>query len=92
MEFDCIDDGEISTYEYFKDEFSKLGFKTPEIVFWNVRARNVHFPVTNEFGVKLISGSSAKIISMVTENISVDPYEFMMECLEKYSCFDSIEI
>lgn len=92
MEFDCIDDGDISTYEYFKNEFSKLGFNAPEIVFWNVRARNVHFPVTNEKGVKLISGASAKIISMVTENISVDPYEFMMTCLEKYSCFDSIEI
>ena len=92
MEFDCLTNARISTFEYFENEFNKLGFKMPEIVFWNVRARDIHFPVVNKLGVKLISGSSAKIIEMVTNNLSVDAYQFMLECLEKYSFIDNLEI
>ena len=94
MEFDCIEeDNEISTYEFFKKEFEKLGFKLPEVVFWNVRARSTHLPVTmNEANVKLVSGASSSIIDMVTKNDSTTPYEMMLKCLEKYSCFDSLII
>lgn len=91
MEFDCLPDSNMSTFEKFQSEFEKLGYTMPEIVFWNVRARDIHFPVMNELGVKLISGSSSKIINMVTNNISIDAYAFMEECLEKYSCFDEIK-
>ena len=94
MEFDCIEeDNEISTYEFFKKEFEKLGFKLPEVVFWNVRARSTDLPVTmNEANVKLVSGASSSIIDMVTKNDSTTPYEMMLKCLEKYSCFDSLII
>ena len=94
IEFDCIEeDNEISTYEFFKKEFEKLGFKLPEVVFWNVRARSTHLPVTmNEANVKLVSGASSSIIDMVTKNDSTTPYEMMLKCLEKYSCFDSLII
>ena len=94
MEFDCIEeDNEISTYEFFKKEFEKLGFKLPEVVFWNVRARSTHLPVTmNEANVKLVSGASSSIIDMVAKNDSTTPYEMMLKCLEKYSCFDSLII
>ena len=94
MEFDCIEeDNEISTYEFFKKEFEKLGFKLPEVVFWNVRARSTHLPVTmNEANVKLVSGASSSIIDMVIKNDSTTPYEMMLKCLEKYSCFDSLII
>ena len=93
MEFDqCVEDASVSTFEYFKKEFENIGYDMPEVVFWNVRARDVHFPVMNEFGVKLVSGASAKIISMVTNNESKNAYDFMIECLEKYSCFDKIKI
>lgn len=94
MEFDCLEeDDEISTFEFFKNEFEKLGYKLPELVFWNVRARSTHLPVTmNEANVKLVSGASSSIIDMVTKNDSTTPYEMMLKCLEKYSCFDSLII
>lgn len=92
MEFDYGVDINQSTFETIKSNFKEKGFKLPEVVFWNVRSRNVHFPTTNEMGVKLISGSSAKVISMITNNSSIDPYNFMLECLEKYSCFDDVVI
>ena len=92
MEFDCMKNATISTYEYFKSELEAFGFKMPEIVYWNVRARNIHFPVMNELGVKLVSGASNKIIEMITNFDNVNPYQFMLECLKKYSVFDEIKI
>ena len=93
MEFDCLGKKNTSTFEEFKDKFKELGYEMPELVFWNVRSRSTHLPVTkNEKNVKLISGSSSNVIDMVTTNSSKTPYEFMLECLEKYSCFDNIVI
>lgn len=93
MQFDyATGNSKNSTFENFKIEFEELGYKMPEVVFWNVRARSVNFPTINEKGVKLISGASQKVINMVTNNDAEDPYEFMLKCLENYSCFDEIEI
>ncbi len=92
MEFDCVENASKSTFENFKEEFSNLGYDMPEVVFWNVYARKNQFPTINEEGVKLISGSSSKIIDMVTNNEMFNAYEFMLKCLEKYSCFDEIKL
>ena len=92
MQFDQASNVRKSTFENFKVAFGKLGYKMPEIVFWNVRARSINFPTFNEMGVKLISGASQKVINMVTNNESENAYEFMLKCLEKYSCFDEIKI
>lgn len=92
MEFDVVED-EVTSYEFYKNKFEQAGFKLPEVVFWNVRARDTHLPVTmSEENVKLVSGASASIIDMVTKNESKTPYQMMLECLEKYSCFDSLVI
>lgn len=94
MEFDCCsDNAEISTFEYFKTEFNKIGYEMPQLVFWNVRARNTHLPVTkDEKGVILVSGSSQNVIDMVCNNEAFNPYEFMLKVLQKYSCFDKINL
>ena len=93
MEFDCAVDSNDSTFEVFKKKFEDLGYKLPEVVFWNVRARSTHVPVKmNEENVKLVSGASSSIIDMVTKNEAYNPYDMMIKCLEKYSCFDSIVI
>lgn len=92
MEFDNCAEG-VSTFEYYKSKFEKEGYKLPEIVFWNVEARNAHLPVTeNEKGVKLVSGASANIFSSVTSGDLkvVTPYEFMLKMLEPYNEFDNI--
>ncbi len=91
MEFDCIKESRNSTFEVLKKEFAKHGFKLPEIVFWNVRARGIHFPTTNEQNIKLVSGASPKIIEMITKNQDVDGYQFMVQCLEKYSFLNEIK-
>ena len=92
MEFNPSFDIKKTTYEKFKEEFEKAGFELPEVVFWNVRARNVHLPVKQEEHVKLVSGASQNIIDMVVNNDNVTPYELMLKAMEKYSCFDNIII
>ena len=92
MEFNPSFDIKKTTYEKFKEEFEKAGFELPEVVFWNVRARNVHLPVKQEEHVKLVSGASQNIIDMVVNNENVTPYELMLKAIEKYSCFDNIII
>lgn len=94
MEFDsCVEDE--NSYTVFKRKFEKLGYKLPQVVFWNVAARGIHVPVTNkESNVILVSGSSAKIFEMVANSQFDDKsaYDFMLEVLKKYSEFDNIII
>ena len=92
MEFDICADG-ISTFEFYKKAFEEAGYELPEIVFWNVDARDTRLPVTqNEKGVKLVSGASANIFSdVVSGDLKVvTPYEFMLQMLEPYAEFDKL--
>ena len=95
MEFDELEgletDEEISTFEYFKNEFAKIGYKMPELIFWNVASGEEKVPVTmNEHGVKLISGGSKNIIEIVLNTKSIDPFDFMNKVLENYAFIDEI--
>ena len=82
MEFDCcVENAEMSNFEYAKKEFARHGYRLPQIVFWNVNSRNQQQPVTkNEQGVALVSGASPQIFSMLSEGI-LDSYSFMLETL-----------
>ena len=94
MEFDLCDEG-VSTFEFYKHEFEAAGYELPEIVFWNVEARDTHLPVTmNEKGVKLVSGASANIFNdVVSGDLKVvTPYEFMLKMLESYAEFDTLSV
>ena len=99
MEFDmanCMygiyDKPEETTFEVFKKELEQLNVKVPEVVFWNVRSRNIHFPVCDEPNVRLVSGASLNIIKLITNNDVNSAIELMDECLEKYSCFNEIKL
>ena len=94
MEFDCCSSNE-STFEFYKKEFEAAGYELPELVFWNVEARDTHLPVTmNEKGVKLVSGASANIFAdVVSGDLKVvTPYEFMLQILEPYAEFDTVSV
>ncbi len=93
MEFDCLTNPKKtnqSTFDYFKKEFKKLNYPMPQLVFWNVNAGG-HLPVKqDENGVYLISGASQNIINMIMNHEDLNPYQFMMKTLEKYSFIDEI--
>lgn len=94
MEFDqCVVDK--TSYEIFREEFLKLGYKLPQVVFWNVEARNVHVPVTRrDQNVIMVSGSSDKIFDFVVNNDlnNVNPYDFMLDALKKYGFVDNLKL
>ncbi len=93
MEFDCLNNpkqSNQSTFAYFKEEFKKINYSMPQLVFWNVNASN-HLPVKqDENGVYLISGASQNIINMIMNHEELNPYQFMIQTLEKYSFIDEI--
>lgn len=94
MEFDWCAEG-VSTFDFYKQKFADEGYKLPEVVFWNVEARNAYLPVTvNEKGVKLVSGKSANIfVDVISGELKVvTPYEFMLKMLEPYKEFDKISV
>lgn len=87
MEFDyCVENADMTNFEYAKKLFEENGYKLPNIVFWNVQSRNTQVPVKkNEQGVALVSGCTAKLFEAVM-NGELDPYEFMLSavCTERY--------
>ena len=95
MQFDCCtyqrNDALMSTFEFFKEEFAKLDYQMPELVFWNVESGGRILPVTeNEFGVKLVSGSSKNVVDLVVNNEAFNPLEFMNKVLQPYGFIDEI--
>lgn len=82
----------ISTYQSFKQAFDKKGLVLPEIVYWDVAAREVHFVAPQDAkGLKFVSGFSSNLIKAVVNNASLDPYDNMLKTLEPYKEFDKIK-
>jgi hypothetical protein len=88
MEFDsCVENADITNFEYAKAMFEANGYKLPTVVFWNVQSRNEQQPVTlNEQGVVLISGASPRVFSMIQSGC-LTPLAFMLDTLnaERYA-------
>lgn len=82
MEFDEASDGKFKStnYKAIRRDYKDAGYKVPQIVFWNVNARNNTVPVLNsQIGTTLVSGLSPSIFSFAVEN--KDPEEFMESVL-----------
>lgn len=85
MEFDYgVDSFSKSTYNSVKSKYKKAGIKLPEIIYWNVEARSIHFPVTMENKVKLISGFSNSVLQNIIKDVSISPVDLMFNTLDKY--------
>lgn len=84
MEFDeATETG--TNFEVVKEKYEKAGYKLPQIIFWNVAARNDTIPVRfNQDGVALISGYSVNILETILKQEELSPYSIMMKTLEPY--------
>lgn len=79
-----------STYETFKRRFEALGFKMPKVVYWNVCARNVHFATKADPNIRFVAGASKNVIDRVINDASINPVDFMMNTINRYSFIDEI--
>jgi len=90
MEFDTASNDE-TPFDNIKQKYEQNGYKLPQVVFWNLNARNVHFPVRqNERGVILVSGYSPTTLQYVLNGELKTPYELMIEVLNqpRYNIFE----
>jgi hypothetical protein len=86
MEFDMATSGD-TNFEAIKKRYADVGYKMPEIIFWNVAGRNGNIPVgKDESNVGLVSGFSPSILTTVLKGEIIDPYHLMRDTVdtEKY--------
>lgn len=93
MEFDkCVEEGayerwrkvrtDMTFYDKMKAKFEREGFTLPEIVFWNVDARQDTFHTTaHKKNVRMVSGQATSIFKSLIDGKTHTPYEFMLEVL-----------
>ena len=83
MEFDrCVRNQTL--YSSFTRKFKQANFEVPEVVFWNVSARNNNLPVRfNEQGVALVSGMSPAIFETVVGRKITNPLDVMLNIINK---------
>ncbi len=90
MEFDEATYGspkESTVHEKAKKLYEKYGYKLPQVVYWNVCARNEQVPVTmSESGTALVSGASPILFRQMME-MDITPFTMMEKILgsERYA-------
>lgn len=89
MEFDVATrDNSKTNFEAIKDKYKKAGYTLPNIVFWNVSARNDQSAAKkNDKGVALVSGCSPSIFKTAIGGKTITPYAVMLETInnERYN-------
>ena len=69
-------------YELMTKKFAQAGYEIPNIIFWNVNARNDTFHSKSDIpGVQMVSGLSAAVFKSVLDSIGYTAYEAMMKTL-----------
>ena len=83
MEFDSQCDDSTTLFRSMKNLYAEKGYQLPTIIYWNVNARNLRFPVTmDESGAVLVSGYSPSIFEMAITGEYVTPYMMMRQVLD----------
>ena len=92
MQINCVRgvdrDNNMTFYDVMKQRYAEAGYTMPQVVFWNVNAKNPTFHAAkSNKGVSLVSGYSTNIFKQVMENIGTTPYELMMAIVnsERYA-------
>jgi hypothetical protein len=84
MEFDaCATNRSQTLFEAIRLRYANAGYTMPNLVFWNVNARNAQFPMTmTDTGVQLVSGHSPSIFTNLLKGKMLGAYEMMLQVLE----------
>jgi len=77
----------VSAMEFIKAEYAAAGYRTPQIVFWNLSGKAGNSPVTyNKVGTALVSGFSPSIVKSVLGSEEMTPISIMLKTvmIDKY--------
>jgi hypothetical protein len=77
-----------SLFENITSLYEEAGYKRPDLVFWNVNARNSHSPIKyNESEACLVSGCSPSILKSLLSGKISDSEQLMLDTLnvERYN-------
>lgn len=100
MEFDsCVEDNShrghatnMDFYDRMKETFESYGYDLPEVVFWNVDARqDTYHSTAHRKGVRMVSGQATSIFKSLIDGKTHSPYEFMLEVVFS-DRYDSVTI
>ena len=70
-------------YDRMAEKYARAGYTIPNVIFWNVNARNDTFHTdADKAGVQLVSGQSTTTFKHLMKALNKTPYELMMEVLE----------
>ena len=75
-------------YDEMEKRFADVGYKIPNVIFWNVASRNDVFHAdANRKGVQLVSGHSTNTFKILLKCLDMTPTEMMLEVLnsERYA-------
>lgn len=86
MQFNEATDNKKTAYGMIKQQYKEAGYSLPKIVFWNLRAVDKTFPVTNKEGVAMVSGFSPSIMKNILQGQDFSPKGIMLNTIlaERY--------
>ena len=85
MEFDRAIDGrtDLTLFEGIQEKFARYGYKTPQLIFWNVDARNAQYPMSLDArGFLNVSGFSPSIFENLMHGNSITPESLMYDVID----------
>lgn len=84
MEFDQSVDIGKTPLQTAKANYNRHSYKLPQVVYWNVSARNEQFPIEmNEKGVSMFSGASPSLFRQAM-SCDITPLAMMKRVLSRY--------
>ena len=82
MEFNCCTGHDDSAMQMIERKYAAAGYSVPNIVFWNLNARQGNVPVKyDKKGVALVSGFSPSIMTAILKAENLDPTSVMLTTL-----------
>ena len=83
MEFDqACGYGNATNFEAIKEKYARSGYELPQLIFWNVNARNNQSPVRfDEKGTCLVSGCSPSILKATLARTTMTSLDVMLDVL-----------
>jgi hypothetical protein len=71
--------------KYYQQQMSDLyaakGYTLPNVIYWNVSARQNTFHAKDEQGVQFASGQSTSVFKSIINNVELSAYDMMVETL-----------